>query len=131
MGQLEALMKLGMSEAEAKQVLEDDRKIEKGEKMSFDLSKEQEKATRNLRQADRKPTAYDFTKRERKPNEPKREIVRALKDCLYSLQADFEETDHPQYNINPQNIQISNIERQIDFEINGVRYRIVLSAPRK
>ena len=51
MGQLENLMKLGMSEAEARQVLEDDRKIDKGEKMAFDLTKEQEKATGASKQA--------------------------------------------------------------------------------
>lgn len=120
MGQLEALMKLGMSEAEAKQVLEDDRKIEKGEKMSFDLSKEQEKATRNLRQADRKPTAYNFTKRERKPNEPKRELIQTITDALIE-----------QGMIDDSSLHIENVERQIDFAYNGVRYRIVLSAPRK
>ena len=48
MGQLEALMKLGLSEAEAQQVLEDDKKIDRGEKMSFDISKTQEKETRNI-----------------------------------------------------------------------------------
>lgn len=131
MTQLEALMNLGMTEKEARQVMEDDAKIEHGEKMDFDLSKEQEKNTRQYRQADRKPFIPDLKPRERKPNETKREIIQALKSCLYSLQEDFEETDHPQFKINPQAIQISNIERQIDFEIDGVRYRIVLSAPRK
>lgn len=131
MTQLEKLMKLGMTEAEAKQVLEDDKRIDKGEKMDFDLTAEQEKATRKYRQADRKETVYKFQPRERKPNDAKREIIRAIKDLLYQLQADFEETDHPEYKINPENIEITNVERQIDFVSNGVRYRIVLSAPRK
>ena len=119
MGQLENLMKLGMSEAEARQVLEDDRKIEKGEKMDFDLTKEQEKATRAMRQADRKPFVPKLEKRERKPNEPKRELIAAIEEMLtYS-------------DIQAESVTITNPERQIDFEYNGVRYRIVLSAPRK
>lgn len=116
MGQLENLMKLGLTEAEAKQVLEDDKKIDRGEKMPFDISAEKEKATREYRQADRAPTVYKFKQRERKPNEPKREIISALKTAVESF-AD--------------NIEITNAERQIDFEVDGIRYRIVLSAPRK
>ena len=116
MGQLEALMKLGMSEAEAKEVLEADRKIEKGEKMSFDLTKEQEKATRAMRQADRKPFVPKLDKRERKPNEAKREIIQVLDEALTDLVDD---------------VTVTNVERQIDFVYNDVKYRIVLSAPRK
>jgi hypothetical protein len=120
MGQLEALMKLGMSEAEAKEVLEADRKIDKGEKMSFDLTKEQEKATRAMRQADRKPFVPKLDKRERKPNEPKRELIQTITDALIE-----------QGMIDDSSLHIENVERQIDFAYNGVRYRIVLSAPRK
>lgn len=119
MTQLEKLMKLGMSEDEARQVIEDDKRIDKGEKMDFDLSKEEEKATRKYRQADRNKTAYKFTPRERKPNEAKRGLIAAIQEMLtYSdIQAD--------------NVIITNPERQIDFEFCGIRYRIVLSAPRK
>lgn len=116
MGQLENLMKLGLSEAEAKEVLEADRKIDKGEKMSFDLTKEQEKETRAMRQADRKPFVPKLDKRERKPNEAKREIIQVLDEALCDLVDD---------------VTVTNPERQIDFIYNDVRYRIILSAPRK
>ena len=116
MTQLEALLKLGLSENEAKQVLEDDKRIDRGEKMPFDLSKEQEKATRKYRQADRTPTVYKFTKRERKPNEAKREIVQTLNEALTDIADE---------------VSITNPERQIDFVLDGVKYRVVLSAPRK
>ena len=117
MNQLDSLMKLGLSEAEARQVLEDDKRIDKGEKMSFDLSKEQEKATRQYRQADRtKPFVPDLKPRERKPNMAKRDIIQMLNETLASIAS---------------NVTVTNIERQIDFEIDGVRYRVVLSAPRK
>ena len=117
MGQLENLMKLGMTKAEAEEVISADRKIDKGKKMSFDLTKEQIKATREYRQVERKPTVYNFNKRERKPNEPKRELIECLRKAVEGSGA----TD----------IEITNIERQIDFKVNGIRYRIVLSAPRK
>lgn len=116
MSQLDNLMKLGLSEAEAKQVLEDDKKIDRGEKMPFDLTKEQEKETRKYRQADRKPFVPNLTKRERKPNEAKREIIQILDEALTDI-AD--------------NVVVTNVERQIDFVMDGVKYRVVLSAPRK
>ena len=117
MGQLENLLKLGLSEAEAKQVLEDDKKIDRGEKMPFDLSKDAEKATRQYRQADRsKPLVPNLKPRERKPNEAKREIIQVLDEALTDIADD---------------VTVTNIERQIDFVLDGVRYRVVLSAPRK
>lgn len=121
MTQLEKLMKLGMSEDEARQVMEDDKKIDKGEKMDFDLSREEEKATRKYRQADRNKTAYKFTPRERKPNEAKRELIQWFYDLLHDVASERD----------LKNLEVTNIERQIDFELDGVRYRIVLSAPRK
>ena len=114
MTQLEKLMKLGMSEAEAREVMKDDARIDKGERVEFDLTKEQEKATRKYRQADRDKTAYKFTPRERKPNEAKRKLISEIVDALGLAES-----------------AITNPERQIDFAFEGTRYRIVLSAPRK
>ena len=119
MGQLENLMKLGLDEAEAKQVLEDDKAIDRGEPMPFDLPKDKEKATRQYRQADRKPFVPNLKPRERKPNEDKRELISAIEEMLaYS-------------DIQAESVVITNPERQIDFVLDGVRYRVVLSAPRK
>jgi len=119
MSQLEALLKLGLTEAEAKQVLVDDKKIDRGEKMPFDLSKEQEKAIKKYRQADRKPFVPNLTPRERKPNEAKRELIRAIEEMLTYSDLQVEDA------------VITNPERQIDFSYCGTRYRVVLSAPRK
>lgn len=116
MSQLENLMKLGMSEAEARQVLEDDKKIDRGEKMPFDLTAAQEKEVKKYRQADRKPFVPNLKPRERKPNMAKRDIIQVLDEALTDIADD---------------VTVTNIERQIDFELDGVRYRVVLSAPRK
>ena len=123
MSQLENLMKLGMSEAEARQVLEDDKKIDRGEKMPFDLTAAQEKEVKKYRQADRKPFVPNLKPRERKPNEDKRELIAAFEEVLthYDIQADTR----------AEKVIVTNPERQIDFEYRGTRYRIVLSAPRK
>lgn len=104
---------LGISAEEAKQLMEDDAKIDKGEKL-FELSADQKKVEKKMRQADRKPTTYQFKTRTRKPNDDKREIINLLADVLKD-----------------QEIEIINPERQIDFKWNGTKYRIVLSAPRK
>lgn len=115
MSQLDALIKLGMTEAEAREVLEDDKRIDRGEDL-FPLTDEQKAAEKKMRQADRKPTVYKFNKRERKPNEPKREIIQVLDEALTDLVDD---------------VTVTNPERQIDFIYDGVKYRIILSAPRK
>jgi len=118
MGQLENLMKLGLTETEAKQVLEDDKKIDRGEKMPFDLSADKVKETRKYRQTDRAPTVYNWqNKRERKPNDEKRLLIDVIRYCLEDSGVN--------------EIEITNAERQIDFIFNDTRYRIVLSAPRK
>lgn len=119
--QIKNLMRsLKISEAEAKEIIEYDNKVDKAkakDKLEFDLTAEQEKETRKYRQADRTPTVYNFNKRERKPNEPKRELIEYLRKSVEDFGVD--------------DLEVTNIERQLDFKWNGVRYRIVLSAPRK
>ena len=115
--QIEALRKLGLTNAEIQQVLEDDKRIDKGEKL-FELSAEQEKASKQARQADRKPTVYEFKPRERKANDSKRAIINALVDCAKELSDNGE-------------VDVTNIEREFLFTANGVKYKVVLSAPRK
>ena len=107
---------LGISEDEAKQLVEDDKKIDKGEKL-FELSKEQEKASKKARQADRKPTVYKFdnSKREKKKDAEKSEIISALVSSIENLGG---------------SVEITNAERGFIFHLNNVKYKIVLSKPR-
>jgi hypothetical protein len=114
--QIQAMRSLGMSEQEIAEVLEDDKRIDKGEKL-FELTSEQKQAEKKMRQAPRKPTVYNFDKRERKANDSKRAIIAALVDCAKSLADDGE-------------VNVTNIEREFLFTANGVKYKIVLSAPR-
>ena len=111
--QVEKLMKtLDLTEEEALQLIEDDKAIDRGAKM-FDLDPELEKASKRARQAPR-TTPPTPTKRTKKEDTEKgyliSEIVKALAEC--------------------DKVEITNPERQIDFEFSGRKFRIVLSAPR-
>lgn len=109
---------LKCSDEEAAAVLAYDKAVDKGEPTPYDLTAAQNEVARKFAHTGTRktPTAYKFTKRERKPNEPKREIIQALDEALTDLVDD---------------VTVTNPERQIDFIYNDVKYRIVLSAPRK
>ena len=113
--QIEAMRKMGMSEKEIADVLESDKRIDKGEKL-FELDPELEKGAKKARQADRKPTAYNFQKRERKADTGKRDLISALVGAVAPL-ADGE-------------VEVTNIEREFVFTVDGRKYKVVLSAPR-
>lgn len=118
MTQLESMMKnLGLTEAEARALLDDDKKIDKGEKMDFDLSAEQEKNAKKARSTGtkKKPTTYKFEKRQRKEDTPKRELIQRIFEAV----KDFEKAE------------ITNPERIVAFELDGEKYEIVLQRKRK
>ena len=108
---------LGISREEAIELIESDRRIDKGEKL-FELTPEQKKAAKKARQADRKPTVYKFdtSKRKRPANESKRLLIETLKTALESIGA---------------NVEVTNIEREIMLTFEETKYKVVLSAPRK
>ena len=112
------LMKsLDISREEAIDLIKEDEEIDKGSK-KYELTGEAAKVSKKMRQADRKKTVYNFdtSKREKKENPVKRDLIVALVNALHDTATD---------------VTITNPERQIDFLVDGVRYRIVLSAPRK
>ena len=106
---------LNISREEAIQLIEDDKAIDRGAKM-FELDPELEKGAKKARQGDRKPTVYKFDKRERHADTDKAKLVELLASAI-NMVVEEEPT-------------ITNAERQIDFEFNGRKFRVVLSAPR-
>mgnify|MGYP003393143380 FL=1 len=113
---IQDLMKnLGCDYETAKQVVLDDERIDKGEKL-FEQTAEQKANSKKYRQGDRKPTVYKLDKRERKADADKRHLIALLFASVGEV-ADNEPT-------------VTNIERQIDFEFKGRKFRVVLSAPR-
>ena len=111
---------LKCSEAEAIEIYQADCAIDKGEKMDFDISAEQEKVVKKMRQADRKPTVYKFDKRERKSNPTKASIIAEIAKFLEENSENACE-----------NVEITNKERQIAFKIGENSYEFTLVQKRK
>lgn len=119
--QKERIMRvLEVSEKEADEILAYDNAVDKGLKTQYDFTKEQEKETRKYRQADRKPTAYKFTKRERKPNATKGGLIQELYNFL-TTGSGFEII----------NCEITNKERQIAFGVGENKFEITLVQKRQ
>lgn len=118
----EQMMKvLDLTPAELQELKEYDKAVDRGAE-PIPLTAEQKKIEKKMRQADRAPTAYKFTTRERKPNEDKRFLIDLLNSALVN-------SDNEGFGELPQ-IEITNAEREINFVFGGKKYKIVLSAPR-
>ena len=117
----DTMKKLDLTREEVLEMFADDAKVDKGADLN-PLTPEQEAVARKMRQADRKPTLYkwDTKKRERKPNELKREII----DDFYTfLLENWPET--------AENAEIKNIEREITFDLGGESFSLTLVQHRK
>jgi hypothetical protein len=108
---------LGITEEEALDIIECDKRIDKGEKL-FELTEDQKQAVRKVSQT-RSVDAYGKTRiREKKEDQEKREIVGILADALASSLPLTE-------------LVVVNEERELTFKVGNRKFKIVLSAPRK
>jgi hypothetical protein len=101
---------LGISREEAIQLIEDDKRIDRGEKL-FELPPELEKGAKKARcvaSADRKKST---AKREKKVDDDKRHLINHFTEGL-------------------ENVNVINPEREFEFFYNGKKYKLVLSVPR-
>ena len=121
MRQIAAMQKLGYSDAQIEEMLEDDKAVDRGEPLPWDMSAEEHKKAMKNANADehKKPTVYKFDKRERKENTPKRTIIAEIFQFLEN--AEF----------SPENVQILNKERQISFDYADEKFEITLTQKRK
>lgn len=110
---LNYMQKLGLSREEAEQLYKDEEEDNLPE-----LTADQKKVEKEMRQADRKKETTP-RKRERKPDEDKRFLIRMLQGFI----------ENPNGIYTP--AQIINPEREIELKYNGNRYRLVLMKPRK
>ena len=110
---------LGCSMVEAQQIIEDDKKIDKGERVAFDLSKEDEKKALKLANVKehKKPAVYKFEKRERKADTTKEGVIQAIYDFL-------NENGY-------ENCEILNKSKLIGFKIGEDSYELDLKRKRK
>ena len=108
--QMAAFKKLGYSDAQIEEMLEDDLAVDRGESLPWDMSKEEHK----------KPTVYKFDKRERKANPTKAAIIAEIAQFL------IENSENA-----CENVVITNKERQIAFQIGENSYEFTLVQKRK
>lgn len=117
---IEKQMKLlDLTREEAIQLWNDDHDIDQGKPKDFDLTKEQEKESKKARSVGKRKANYSLEgqkKRERKPNEEKRDIIKT-----------FFETAQDFYD----NVSIESVEKQIDFYIGENHYSLALTCHRK
>lgn len=118
--QISACRKLGMTDKEIAEMYEDDADVDKGIEMPWDLSAEEHKKAMKTANADehKKPTTP--VKRERKANPTKAGIVAEIATFL---------TENSEFAT--ENVQITNKERMIAFQIGDEKYEITLIQKRK
>ena len=106
---------LDITQEEVLEMLKDDERIDKGEKL-FELDAELEKGAKKARQAPRSANSTP-TKRERKADTDKGFLIGLIKDALNECGEIV-------------NLTIVNQERELTFELNDRKFKVVLSAPR-
>ena len=109
--QAERMRKQGYTEEEIADMLKCDREIDRGADL-FPLSADLEQGAKKARRADRTDTPK---RAERKPNVDKQTLLHLLQCGLGDDVAD---------------LAVVNPEREFLFTYNGIKYKVVLSAPR-
>ena len=119
--EVKRLMATGMTESEARETAEYDLAVESGEATEFDLTAEQQKVAKKYTNTGTKKRAeYQFSQRERKPNEIKRKIMTCVRILLEGMELNGE----------CKGVTLSNIERTLDFEMEGKQYTLTLTEHR-
>ena len=116
--QMAAFKKLGYSDAQIEEMIEDDKAVDRNEPLPWDMSKEEHKKAMKYANADehKKPTVYKFDKRERKANDDKRTLIEIISNAVNAVADEA--------------VEVTNIEREMVFHYKGAKYKVVLSAPR-
>lgn len=113
---------LGLTRDDAIQLVLDDKAIDKGEKMDFDLTPEQKKVAKKYTgTGTKKRTVYKFdTAKSKKENPVKQTIIAEIEQFLLKNDA-----------ICAEMVEITNKERQIAFKIGENDYELTLVQKRK
>ena len=118
------MKKLGLSDEEIAELVADDDAIEKGKKMDFDLTAEQQKEAKKYAKASRTPVVYNLDnekgKRNRKENPLKASLIAEIANFLKENSANACE-----------NVEIINKEKLISFKIGENLYELDLKQKRK
>lgn len=114
--QIEAMRKLGYSEAQIAEMLEDDKAVDRGEKMEWDLSDKDHKQAMKRANATEHKKPTEPVKRERKVDAEKGEIMSLIVEALSPIADSMGEVVN---------------ERELVFVHNAQKYKLTLSKPRK
>ena len=123
---IEAAMKLGMSREDALAMLAEDKRIDRGEVMEWDLPPEEHKKAMKYANSDEKkkkaPTAYKFdtSGKKRKENPTKAGIIAEIATFLQEM-----------CGFSAENVEITNKERQIAFSVGENAFELTLVQKRK
>ena len=120
---IEACRKLGMSEEEIREMLDEDKRIDRGEVMDWDLSEEEHKKAMKYANADekkrKKPAESDNTGKKRKENPTKEGIISKIFTFLCGLDE-----------FSVESVEILNKERKVMFKIGEDWYSFTLTKHR-
>ena len=109
---LKAMKNLDLTREEAIQMLQDDE-----DDVTVELTAEQKKVVKQMSQGDRKKETAP-RKRERKPDDDKRHLVKVLEIAIW-------------HNPEVTEFTITNVEREMTFRYKGTLYRLTLMKPRE
>ena len=112
-----ALFALGLSEEEVAEVIADDKRIDKGEKL-FELSADQKQAERKYKNCGTRTVKSPYgqtIQKEKKVDNDKRFIIDLITEVIEQ---------------NCGKVSIENPERELTFTHNDRKFKITLSAPR-
>ena len=117
--QTEKLMKsLQCTEAEALDIIAQDKAIDQGKRVEFDLDPEREKMAKKMANAGtKKPTVYKFDTKDKKRKE------NPIKEGVIARLAKFLEENSENA---CENVEITNKERQIAFKIGENDFELTL-----
>jgi galactitol-specific phosphotransferase system IIB component len=112
----ELMKKLGISEAEAMELIAYDKAVDQGKSTPYDLTEEQKKVEKAMKNSDIHAKSEQKVSKV-KENPKKEAIIAAFADFL----ADF----------GAETVEITNKTREITFKIGEDDYKIALTATRK
>ena len=118
----EMMKLLDLNRDEAIELINEDKEVDRMtvKEAESDLTAEQKKAIKKIKGGAKSIKAVNAygknVTRERKAEETKRELINILQESLKTIS---------------EKLEVTNVERQIDFLVKNRKFRIVLSAPRK
>ena len=124
--QMAAFKKLGYSDAQIEEMLEDDKAVDRNEPLPWDMSKEEHKKAMKYANADehkkKEPTVYNWDTKGKttKQNVTKEQLISALADFLSTSEE-----------LGCENVSITNKQGKVEFTVGENSFSFSLTQHRK